>query len=983
MIIRRIFFGLICLSWACGLQAQESQYLNYTVNEGLAGDVVYDIVQGKDGFIWIATGSGVSRFDGVQFTNYSQGEGLPSGEIIKMYADRAGRVWFLTMTGELGFVFQNNFYNRKNHPEIAKIKAHTYHAHFFEDSKGVLWISQHQSGVYRIEKTDRAEALNIERIEAAGKNSYYGFWEEKGKVWLWAFKELLAFHQGKLESRRPFFPEFGGIMEIFQSPKGRIFFRNLSFLMELFPSMDKMDTLISFPQPWAKTGFAPINSLFQDKKERVWLAKNNGIIRLGMESGSPDAYLFSGRPVSSVLEDREGNLWIGSLKQGLFFRPVQALQLSIFGTRDGLPYEESICIERIGNRLFFGFGNGFLTIRDEGKFKTPRLPKEPEDHVWVRTIASIDSEKVWFGGDHNLLLTLNPENLQVSNLPNRMKLSSIKDLVKDKEGYVYVAWSRGCHRVYLGADTQKQGKGMESVANVRCNALTMGPESKIWGGSSKGVGKIENGKWLPWDSYPQLRGQSIEDLGFDRQGRLWIAVHGNGLFVEDQGKLHHINQKAGLLSNNCKKIHFHREAAWIATNLGINRVEFNGGQPRFQTYTRLDGLPSNDVNDIEIFQDTVWAATREGIARFPHRSVIDSLPPPQVYLTGIQVNDSLIPDKKLPSLSYRENNLRLDLIALSFQSQGQLTYRYKMLGLHNAWHESSNGTLNFEGLQAGSYELQVLARGYKTRWSQPKSLLSFTISPPFWWSPWFLGLIVALLLSLLLLIWRGQKRRTDRRNEISLLLASSEQKALRAQMNPHFIFNCLNSIQMFIMDNAQEEAYDYLQKFGSLIRRILEHSRMESVSLGNELETLGLYLALENLRFDQPLEYKIEVAAGIDPDALRIPSMLIQPYVENALIHGLSTKEGKRKLDIGIAREGGVLVCNIVDNGIGQKAAAVLQQKRSRLHTSIGQSATGERLKILNARRGRHESLSVQIHDLYLSDGSPAGTHVQIFIPPE
>jgi sensor histidine kinase YesM len=206
-----------------------------------------------------------------------------------------------------------------------------------------------------------------------------------------------------------------------------------------------------------------------------------------------------------------------------------------------------------------------------------------------------------------------------------------------------------------------------------------------------------------------------------------------------------------------------------------------------------------------------------------------------------------------------------------------------------------------------------------------------------------------------------------------------EMQALRAQMNPHFIFNSLNSINWFIQQNDRTRASEYLTKFSKLVRLILQNSKASLIPLESELESLALYLDLEGMRFDHHFSYKISVPPDMDIAMLKVPPLIIQPYVENAIWHGLMHKEEKGQLNIEVNEKDGQLLLKITDNGIGRNQAATFGSKSATKHKSMGMQITGERIAKLH-RLGAKEP-SVTIYDLLLMDGSAGGTEVKIKIP--
>jgi LytS/YehU family sensor histidine kinase len=199
-------------------------------------------------------------------------------------------------------------------------------------------------------------------------------------------------------------------------------------------------------------------------------------------------------------------------------------------------------------------------------------------------------------------------------------------------------------------------------------------------------------------------------------------------------------------------------------------------------------------------------------------------------------------------------------------------------------------------------------------------------------------------------------------------------------MNPHFIFNCLNSIDYYIIKNETEKASDYLNRFSRLIRLILQNSRAEYVNLKDELEALKLYMEMESLRFDDRFDYVVQVGSGLQVDKLEIPPLLLQPYVENAIWHGLAKKaDGKNRLDLTITRRENLLFCRIEDNGIGREAAQQMKSASTGRHRSMGMYLSRDRLHRIN--RIHNVRADVKVTDLKDERGKALGTRVDIIIP--
>ena len=251
-------------------------------------------------------------------------------------------------------------------------------------------------------------------------------------------------------------------------------------------------------------------------------------------------------------------------------------------------------------------------------------------------------------------------------------------------------------------------------------------------------------------------------------------------------------------------------------------------------------------------------------------------------------------------------------------------------------------------------------------------------------SSWWFKLLALLLLGFIVKFIYDQRVSLINERHRNELLRQEENlqlelKALRAQMNPHFLFNSLNSIKNFILSSDSHSAAKYLSSFAHLIRLILQQSSEKRIVLSEELEMLRLYLELEELRFKKNFQYQITLCDDIDPEELSLPPLILQPFIENAIWHGLSTKEGDRRLWIKFQLDSLSLVCVIEDNGIGRAASNRASEHKLKSHKSMGMNITQQRLDLINELEKLN--LKIEITDLFANDNSPSGTRIEIVIP--
>jgi hypothetical protein len=358
----------------------------------------------------------------------------------------------------------------------------------------------------------------------------------------------------------------------------------------------------------------------------------------------------------------------------------------------------------------------------------------------------------------------------------------------------------------------------------------------------------------------------------------------------------------------------------------------------------------------------------------------------QVFVMNVTVNkdDSSYLIHRISSFNHFQNALVVDFVAPYFFNAGKVKYRYMLKGVDKDWISAgSNTSVRFNSLGPGHYTFKVSASLNGKDWYDAKEPFSFVIHPPFWQRWWFRILVLLLAGLVVYGLFRlgitKIKEREKLKREYERRIAEVEMSSLRAQMNPHFMFNSLNSINNFILKNDPDNASGYLTKFSRLMRLILDNSRSEWVLLENELKALGLYIELEALRFDHAFGYSIEITKDINAASIMVPPMIIQPYVENAIWNGLMhRKEPGGKLDIRVWKNNGTLNIEISDNGIGRGEAEKRKSKTAIKHKSHGMQITAERLDIVN--KLYNVNAAVTIRDVVHTDGCGQGTVVLLSI---
>jgi ligand-binding sensor domain-containing protein len=498
---------------------------------------------------------------------------------------------------------------------------------------------------------------------------------------------------------------------------------------------------------------------------------------------------------------------------------------------------------------------------------------------------------------------------------------------------------------------------------------------------------------------PAKTSAMVHDFAEDHEGRVWISgVNGAaGYALADnpaKGMVHQMTWQSG-------GMYMEDNYHWLDTDKSGNiwgcsdkqLIKVNTRDFSTTTFDFRYGVDHPEFFGFIILpDDELVMGARNGIILGNPHELRRNAEPPRPYLTGVQVQQqpyrgSIPLFGEMPlEFKYWQNFFSFSFSAQAYSLGKETRFRYRLKGFDD-WQETSGRYFaNYTNVPGGEYVFQLQAANNEGQWNEQILSVPVVIETAWWANAWFYVILVIALLSFSWWLYKRRirqvKNREYIRSEFEKKLANVEMSALRAQMNPHFLFNSLNSIDSYIIRNESKKASEYLNNFARLIRLILQNSRSNYISLKDELETLELYLQMETLRFKGKFEYELHVPDNLDTAAIDIPPMLIQPYVENAIWHGLMHQQdpGGGKVKVSIQEKEGMLLCIVEDNGIGRKKAMELKAKKSGIaRRSMGMVITQDRMEIIN--KLYDTQTAVQVTDLEDEKGNAAGTRVVLTIP--
>jgi hypothetical protein len=411
-----------------------------------------------------------------------------------------------------------------------------------------------------------------------------------------------------------------------------------------------------------------------------------------------------------------------------------------------------------------------------------------------------------------------------------------------------------------------------------------------------------------------------------------------------------------------------------------------GKTDRVYNFNSGDGLPNNSLPGF-LYKGTggyMFAGGLGYILKFRPADILQRELPGDVEISDIMIMNNPAPPGDAPGSPKRivlkpgENILSVHYCVPDYDRAAGSSFYYKLDGGMKEWKENPDGDLSFYNLPPGEYLLHVKARDRYGSFSANENMLSIVVRPYWWQSRWFYTGVALVVILLGYFFMRRRIYAIRRQSGIRTKMAETEMMALRAQMNPHFIFNSLNIVDGLISGNRKNEAKDFLQKFSKLIRLTLENSQQQLVPLDSDWKTLKLYTELEWIRYNHSFTYNFEIDGALLDEGIKIPPLLLQPYVENAIIHGLRNREEEGgRLFVSISRVGDALAVIIEDNGVGRSRAAAINAANNKIQKHLGMEVTGKRIELLKTISSN--KISVRVVDI--CEPGRTGTRIQLLLP--
>lgn len=1016
---------LISTLTVCARPDPAYRFLNFGYKDGLPEKAIYNCTQDKQGYMWFGTATGLYRYDGISFkqirSSIDKAGNNISNILQSVYTDKTGNLWLGSLTDLQWYdPLKNIFWRSRRSDSITKKLRSSYIVSFSSSVNGDMWIGTSYNRFFGFNRGDSSFTDYNKVFPATASKTTLRVLEI---------------------NKRRFAVHTEGLYEFFDENKPAVFYP-LPFSGEEITSgavtsegillTTFFNGVIQFSTDQNSYAAASRNTAALKKNNVFCVAENSRELWVGSyplfkcnENGECTAFVnttgeeydLDANKIGCLFFDREQNLWICSYN-GLSMLPWQNRQVSNAVLKD---YQQGTLIEPAGawsvpgsnNIIISNTSTKGLVVFNSQKKETLIIPNPVEKGPMSRIIGVVQKKdgSLYVSDDKNLF-SFNPLNNQMQrvllNDQYGKPLINAGRNVCDSRGNVFISsidngfykWNAGDGKLF-----HYDKNAADPAADIKTDNVLYpsccDKNDNIWFTSNTGIYQLiqSENRWKHFtaeglkDVPVMTRTQYIAE---DRAGHIWITTVTNGLYelYYENGKevIRNYSKTSGigLHTDYCIKIKPDKKEniLWLSSHLGIHRFD-PVAKRILSTSTPQNGLAKEGGG----YTFNITDDNRLVILFYGACSIIDlnsyrfNNTPPEVAFNSIKVLNKemlyAVTDSSL-RLSYNQNFLQFEFAAMLFNNSNQFQYAYQLEGADNDWVYGSRNEAAYSGLRPGTYTFKVKAANNDGVWSSNITAVKIVIKNPFWKTAWFIGLCLLLVTAVLFMLYKIRLNSVRKEEKLKAgftqQIADMEMRALRAQMNPHFIFNSLNSIQKYILKNEHFAASQYLTKFSRLIRLILDHSNQNNIPVSSEIELLRLYCEMESLRFDNRFNYKIDIDPAIQTETAEIPSMLIQPYIENAIWHGLLHKDESGNLIISFHNKpGNVIQVIIEDDGVGRQKAAELKSKQVLKKKSYGMQITEDRIAIIN--RLNHINASCRVIDLADEAGRAKGTRVVLEIP--
>jgi len=1006
-------------------QYDADDFVHYTIREGLSDNSISSIRQDNRGFIWIGTDFGLNRYDGFQFENYYQGSPagfLTSSGIHGLTSFKNNRLAVITRHGlqvintndftvtQIAIPDTTSFRVRLNHFLETKefsdgtIGAITATGFYAFDSTGTLiyrfdafrendvgnrrihygkriielpgdtafiYGTEHRKALYDIPRRSFREVTNAEKEMIRWAQPPFTDWKgmvqmNKDEIFFLTTNSLIYFNQGRDQLIESGMPEHFNInlnwdSNVFMADDSTYFINGAYYGFYIF-YFNKATGEVRYDKQVHLKDYK-IRCFYKDHENRIWIGTTEGLLK---QKSSPVFTRVYHWPVQDI--SRLGYINGFHYKDQLYF--------SRYSRDTGLVVVDAHTMQVKQKFSFYGRDNPANEVFTMQMYYT--------DTLWLGTNVGLlwfDTKSGHYGKVQDMLLQDVKAWWIILTSLQRDQSAWMCDLLGGNVAKYHVPSRR-----FVFFDKQSQ----PALPFLQVKSLVTDAYGDTW------IGGHALARWnhttqdfdrmMTRYGGPNPYEDDIKILRADQQGSLWLHNLGNGLLRYQilSNTWTHYGMKEGLPSEAIQSMSIIRDhTLWLTCHNQLIRFDTRTGN--METYDQADGVP--DIKPLygnmyfDSLTEDLYVFYNNHVLVLPfdyHHQVIAEN---ELLIHQVNVNNNqtfFFPHHAL-SLKGKENNLDIHFTLVDFQEGQPYRFAYRMDEKDDWAALGYQRTLHLTNLSPGDYTVEIAA--ISKSGEQKTKTLSFSIAPPFWATPWFALASIVLIAGIVYLLYRMRISRVQQKADLDKLLSQTEMKALHAQMNPHFIFNSLNSIREMILNNETREASKFLGNFAHLIRITLDQSRQSFISLRHTMEYIHRYIEMEKIR-NPDFHFSMEVDNELEPDETILPPLLIQPFIENAIWHGMSGEEKKINITVKFLKQGEQLVCMVEDDGIGIDQALRMKNEKYTGHKSVSIANIQKRIELLNQKHDLKSSIDIKDKKT-LNGHTGTGTIVSISLPLE
>ncbi|MBS1758885.1 MAG: histidine kinase [Bacteroidetes bacterium] len=956
-----LFLSLVCCVFFS--KAQNTQIVHFGTQDGLSSNSIYQTILDKKGFLWIAGENGITRYDGRTFKNYTTLNGLPDNEITKLFIDSNGRIWAIPFRKKPAYYNESidAFENNDTDPELNKINLTSDLASSVLSNGGVAFIDYDRTVYIYKNKRMQVYPFVFSKYALTKPDQIIDF--PNDTYLIVCFDSLRYFRNGQVEKSIAFDTKYNW-SEYFN----RTLYLAQSQKIITYQFNESGEIIASKSQNYP----FEIRVMCQSGNNLYIVSTSGNTYWVDIETLKLKENIMSDEIVRNIMKDYNGDYWLSTKDDGLI--KIQKKRISSFTENKEFVKSFNTVLKISNGKILAGNNKGALYVYD-GLYSLKKITlSKPEisGDTWIRNIIELPQE-IYIATQTESFI-LNKQTYAIKKSFSGSENKSTKVAYKLNDDTLLL----GNHN-YLYIYNVRSGKRTDSVRK-RITAIGANNSQQIYIGSTDGLYRKDEDSLFYFGKNDKRFTYRIVSIINTHDNLMWIARSSDSVFVLSADKIAGaIPLGTDVPGTVCKVMYSSKPGEiWIGTDKGLNKIRYrfdNNHLTYLNTFfSKTDGLIGEQVNDIMIKNDTTYVATSGGISYLPENMSLPVVDIP-TFITRVSFNNKDTAILSSYTLPYYIKDIGIAFSAIDLTGfNPQFEYNIN----HKGWQRIDNNFLSLQNQPSGVYSIQIRSIKRDGQPSSQTAEISFIIKTPFWKRPLFYAIALLTMLAAIIFFF-ARRNKIRQQKAIDKLktenkIAELEMQALKAQINPHFVFNCLNSIKGFVYDKDYMQADKYLDKFSELLRSTMDNAEASVISINDEIRYLDTYLNLEQLRFADKFDYQIIVDEQINQSKTFVPAMLLQPYVENAIRHGIRYLENKMgHIIISMKQKDDFVICEIDDNGIGRAQASALKSKQHIEYQSKGMQ--------LSERRAALYHIEQSIIDKQDKNGNATGTTIILKIP--